>query len=117
MHLYIINLLGPIHKLDNNIKTILFNKKSYLKILQALLQANQNVRIHVVVICISLYYTINLVESVNIVNITYNMHFVMLAVSTHAQIWFIHMYYSCLYVTGSGKIDHLSANIEIHFIV
>ena len=81
------------------LKTILSNKKSYLKIFQALLQANQSVRIHVVVICISPYHTINLFESVNIVNITCkpinNMLFGVLAVSTHAHIWFLHTYYSC----------------------
>ena len=78
------------------LKAILFNKKSYLKILQALLQANQSVRIHVVVICISPYQTVNLFKSVNIVNITCkpinNMLFVVLAVSTHTHIWFIATY-------------------------
>ena len=82
------------------LKTILFNEKSYLKILQVLLQANQSVRIHMVVICISSYHTINLFESINIVNITCkpinNMLFVVLAVSTHTHIWFIHTYYSCI---------------------
>ena len=58
-----------------------------------LLQADQNVRIHVVVICISPYHTVNLFKSVNTVNITFkpinNMLFVVLAVSVHAHIWFI----------------------------
>ena len=79
------------------LKTILFNEKSYLKIPQVLLQANQSVRIHVVVICISSYHTVNLFKSVNNVNITCkpinNILFVVLAVSTHAHIWFIRTYY------------------------
>ena len=84
------------------LKTILFNEKSYLKILQVLLQANQSVRIHMVVICISRYYAVNLPESVNTVNVTCkpinNILFVVLAVSTHAHIWFIRTYYSCTYM-------------------
>ena len=100
------------------LKTILFNKKSPLKILQALLQANQSVRIHVVVICICPYRTVNLFKSVNIVNITCNpinnMLFVVLAVSTHVHIWFIHTVQLNLNLTAHAcsncKTWHVSEN-------
>ena len=83
------------------LKTILFNEKSYLKILQVLLQANQSVRMHVVVICISLYHTVNLFESVNTVNITSkpinNMLFVVLAVNTHSYLVYMYICIICVY--------------------
>ena len=84
------------------LKTILFNEKSSLKILQALIQANQSARIHMVVICIRISVTHHkfIQKSVNTVNITSkpinNMLFVVLAVSTHARIWFIRTYYLCI---------------------
>jgi len=93
------------------LKRILFNEKSSLKILQALLQGNQSVRIHVVVICISPCHTVNLFKSVNTVNIickpTNNMLFMVLAVSTHVHFG-LYIRIICVYAkTDCTPIKHL----------
>ena len=104
---------------------ILFNEKSSLQILQALLQANQSVRIHVVVICISPYHTVNLFESVNIVNITCKPINIMYALhgasSKYADSYLVYTYVLFMYMpsqTARQLNTHARANqnAQVQFV-
>ena len=75
------------------------------------------------VICISLYHTVNLFESVNTINITCkpinNLLFVVLAVSMHAYIWFLcalFMYMPSQTARQLNTRAHANQNARVQFV-